>query len=106
LQLARFDVRCGHIDRGVILETQSEGGAGKVTVTCVQPVNIIVDGGGVSLQEGDEIALSPEQAQWLASQGYVEMSKPRAAPRSAGGDAGDEQPMGNPMAPKVPRKPV
>ena len=49
LQLARFDVRCGHIHREVILETESNVRTeATVEVTCVQPVNIMVDGDGVT----------------------------------------------------------
>jgi hypothetical protein len=87
LQLARFDVECGHIHKGATLEINSEG-TGMVTVKCIQPVNILVNGGGVALNEGDVLELPPEQAKELASLGYVELAKPGAEP----------------TAPKVPRK--
>src|SRR4030095_8001852 len=99
LQLARFDVRCGHIDKGVILETQSETNSGKVTVKCIRAVNVIEDGGGVSMVEGETYSVSPENAKHLTDLGYVELA---AAPK--GGEAGSgalEQPG---PAPKVPRK--
>jgi hypothetical protein len=112
LQLARFDVRCGHIDKGVTMEIQGKSD-GKVTVTCIQPINILVEGSGVSLVEGDTIELPPEQAQWLASQGYVEVVK-EPTPRSGeagmtfsgeGSEHGGAEP-GLPTAPKIPRKPA
>ncbi len=106
LQLARFDVRCGHIDRGITMEIQGKEGADTVTVTCIQSVNVIVDGGGVSMIEGETYEMTPEKAKELEALGYV---KPGAAKRS-----GDQAPSGLPtpapegfpQAPKVPRKPV
>jgi hypothetical protein len=100
LQLARFDVRCGHIDKGVILETQKSGSEGMVTVTCVQSVNVIVEGGGMSLIEGETYEMTPEKAKELEALGYVEMGSKTPAPRS-----GEQAPgMGElPTAPKVPR---
>lgn len=80
LQLARFDVMCGHIHKGETLEISSDG-TPTVKVTCVQPVNILVEGAGVSLAEGDEVALPVKQAQELAALGYVELAK--EAPKAA-----------------------
>ena len=73
LQLARFDVRCGHIDKGTILERQIGGGPTR-KVKVKQAINILVDGSGVSLVEGQEIELPVEQAQQLGDLGYVELA--------------------------------
>lgn len=88
-QLARFDVRCGHIDKGVILETKSEGSTAEtVTVSCIQSVNVMVDGESMSLMEGESYEMAPAKAQELASLGYVEVSgkagpKAPAVPKSS-----------------------
>ena len=103
LQLARFDVRCGHIDRGKILETSKSSSEGMVKVTCIQPVNIMVNGDSVSLLEGDEVELPPEQAKELASLGYVEISKGGTSARTEIGPEGSAE---TGVAPKVPRRPV
>jgi hypothetical protein len=85
-QLARFDVRCGHLhfppnlshlrDLGdpneeVILEIDSHGPTCKVKV--LQPVNVLLDGGGVALMAGDEVELPNRLAQQLLALGYVEI---------------------------------
>jgi dihydroorotate dehydrogenase len=71
-----------------------------VTVTCVQSVNVIVEGGGMSLIEGETYEMTPEKAKELEALGYVEMGSKTPAPRS-----GEQAPgMGElPTAPKVPR---
>jgi hypothetical protein len=97
LQLARFDVRCGHIDRGVLLETQSETNSGKVTVKCIQAVNVIEDGGGISMVEGETYSVSPENAKHLVDLGYVTLATPKGGEPSGGS-------VEQPTAPKVPRK--
>ena len=102
LQLARFDVRCGHIDRGKILETQSETDSGKVTVKCIQPVNVLENGSGVSMIEGETYVISSENATHLVDLGYVQLAAPK------GGERGETAPEGGTplgaVAPKVPRK--
>jgi hypothetical protein len=80
-QLARFDVRCGHIHEGELLSVDTSGSTVKCTVT--QAVNILLRGSGVSLSEGQEVELPPKQALQLADLGYVEIvgEKPRKVPR-------------------------
>jgi hypothetical protein len=103
VQVARFDVRCGHIHREVILEQQSDGSATKVTVTCIQSVNVLVDGGGVSMIEGETYQMAPDKAQELAALGYVEVGKESAAKALVPTRAGDE-PSLEASHPKVPRR--
>jgi len=71
LQMARFDVRCGHIYEGGILSVETGGPTVKVVI--LQAVNILLGGGGVSLVEGQNIELPPRQAQQLAALGYVKV---------------------------------
>jgi hypothetical protein len=101
LQLARFDVQCGHmVSKGVTLEIQDKSD-GLVTVNCIQSVNVIVNGGGMALIEGESYEMLPDNAKELASLGYVEIGEasPKARKPSMG-DVGDE----HIAAPKVPRK--
>jgi hypothetical protein len=100
LQLARFDVMCGHIHKGATLEISSMGD-GLVTVNCIQSVNVIVNGGGMALIEGESYEMLPDNAKELASLGYVEIGEasPKARKPSIG-DVGDE----HIAAPKVPRR--
>ena len=123
VQLARFDVRCGHIHREKIMEieSKSEGkSTGTVTVTCIQSVNVLVDGDSMSLVEGETYEMTPDKAQELAALGYVEVGNPKGEEGAAksgsmgeprtpssgeyGSSLGAEP--GMPTAPKVPRKPV
>jgi hypothetical protein len=106
LQLARFDVRCGHIDRGTTLEIESKSNGDTVTVTCLQSVNVIAEGGGMSLIEGETYEMAPDKAKELESLGYVKIGG--AAPRSEGTFGEEPGPEGSPLpgAPRVPRKPV
>jgi hypothetical protein len=60
-----------------------------VTVTCVQSVNVIVEGGGMSLIEGETYEMTPEKAKELEALGYVKIG-------AAGAKA-------EPKAPAVPR---
>jgi hypothetical protein len=109
LQLARFDVRCGHIHKGATLEIESKSNGETVTVTCLQSVNVMTEGGGMSLIEGETYEMKPEKAKELADLGYVKVGGSKGeggATSTRIGDAGDEQPTGYPTAPKVPRKPV
>lgn len=82
-QLARFDVKCGHIHKGELLSVDMGQPTAKVTV--LQPVNILMNGSGVALVEGMEVELPPKQALQLADLGYVEFvnasEKPRKVPR-------------------------
>jgi hypothetical protein len=116
LQLARFDVKCGHIHKETILEIQGKGEATTVSVTCIQSVNVMVDGGSMSLVEGETYEVSPENAKYLTDLGYVEVGKEAAAkplgktpgmggePSGPGsGEYGSQEGF---QAPKVPRKPV
>jgi hypothetical protein len=109
-QLARFDVRCGHIHKGVILETEnkSEGSKETVTVTALQSVNVMTEDGSKSLIEGETYEMAPDKAKELESLGYVKMA---SGPQASGGKAGPEATGSggqwqDPTAPKVPRKPV
>lgn len=76
-QLARFDVKCGHVHEGEILEIDKNGPTVKVTV--LLPVNILLDGSGVSLAEGDEVEMPPKQANQLATLGYVKLAEQSGA---------------------------
>jgi hypothetical protein len=104
LQLARFDVRCGHITKETTLEIQGKDESTKVMVTCIQPVNVIEDGGGISMVEGETYAVSPENAATLTALGYVKPAEEAAAKPLATRPA-DEPSIGDlGQAPKVPRK--
>jgi hypothetical protein len=84
-QLARFDVRCGHYHEGAILDIDMA--AATVTVTVLQPVNILLGGRGVALTVGMQVELPPKQAQTLAGLGYVcpvrVMPSPQAQKKAA-----------------------
>jgi hypothetical protein len=100
-QLARFDVRCGHIHEGVILEQEQRGPTAKVKVK--QAVNILLDGGGVSLMEGDELELPIDQAMQLADLGHVDMVA--AAPATAAPALQETETQdGNPQGAAVPKR--
>ena len=109
VQLARFDVRCGHIHRETILEIESKGTGTTVTVTCIQSVNVIAEGGGMPLVEGETYEMAPDKAQELASLGYVKVGTEGAAKALNPTRPGEEPSVGDapgglPQAPKVPRK--
>jgi hypothetical protein len=80
-QLARFDVRCGHIHEGVTLDIDSNGPTVKVKV--LQSVNILLDGNSVGLSAGDEVELPPAQYKKLLALGYVESITSDTAPAPA-----------------------
>lgn len=71
-QLARFDVKCGHIDKGVTLEIDHQQGP-TMRVRMRERVNIFFGAGGVALVEGQEIDLPADKAKELAELGYAEI---------------------------------
>jgi len=88
LQLARFDVECGHIEGRTTLEIQGKSDDDRITVLCLQSVNVLENGGGVPMIEGETYLVSPENAKHLVDWGYVQL----------------EAPKGSELAPKVPRR--
>jgi hypothetical protein len=83
-QIARFDVACGHIHEGNIMETGQN--VDMVTVTAKEDCSLLIDGQSVTLTKGDSAEMPAEAAAEYAALGYVELAKPDSS------------------APKVPRK--
>jgi hypothetical protein len=81
-QLARFDVRCGHYHEGEILSVETSRGA-VVKVTVLQPINILLGGGGVALTMGQMVELPRKQAATLAELGYVQFETAPGGPPAA-----------------------
>lgn len=71
--MARFDVACGHIHEGRILDAYQNGGI-VARVYALQEVNVTVDGQTVHLTKGRYYTLPMELAGELARAGYVQVT--------------------------------
>jgi len=69
LMLARFDLECGHVEDGKILMPYET--TDLVAVEPLQRVNVLIDGGVVTLEIGQEIALPAFMVHDLERAGYV-----------------------------------
>jgi len=81
-QVARFNVRCGHIHEGATLEI--ENNSGRVKVTVLQAINIMDDGNFRRLSVGETVELEPTQAKQLAEWGDVKVVVESTKKKKAG----------------------